>query len=196
MSKYANLETGKGFIAAKGPARPDAGIWENVSVTHVGIDVDKEGNATPTRGAISFEDANGRKFSYKFFDTTMDWAIQKNHKVLEHLASTVMSVEQFAEVVQKATSDDSFETYMNTIGNAIMKLAKGQTFNVKLIYDKKGFLTLAVSDYSRYIENTNVKPMTLFMSAKDWEKAKKPTPTPADQNEGGEASTGTDDLPF
>lgn len=92
---------------------------------------DEQGNDIKNRAVLSFEQSNGYIFNISFFDSDLDWAIKNLNRNLLHICHTMVTLEEYNEIV-KDCSD--FTDFISKLRDKIFIPNYGKLFDCKIVY--------------------------------------------------------------
>ena len=141
----------------------------------IGLAQDKDGNTIETRATLTFKQKNGALVKIALFEGSEGWQIANLNKTIKHLATKVMTEEEYYAGIEAGGAPSNFVEFINKVSSIVMPKAAGKVFTMKFVY-KKGYLTIPT--YPNWIalpENAD----TLSTNAKyDSYVKEEPTETP------------------
>jgi hypothetical protein len=126
---------------------------------------DENDNVDYSKCELKFKQSNGAIFTHVFMDSEERWAIDKTNRELLHIATKVMSEEDY--YAQMGTSN-SFQEYMEKYKQVVFPKLKGQKFTLKITYrvSKNGKAYPSFPGFPNFIEKDGTTPSTLSTNPK------------------------------
>lgn len=126
-----------------------------------GMSEDQNGQVSENRAEIRFKQTNGASFSYSFFDSDQEWAVDKTNRELLHICTKFVTRDEYYAIVEPATG---FADFINRIKTQIIPKAEGKAFTLKIVYkqnktSKKWFVSFP--NFPNFIEEDGTTPSTL-----------------------------------
>tara|TARA_R110002126_G_scaffold47605_3_gene133354 strand:+ start:5990 stop:6556 length:567 start_codon:yes stop_codon:yes gene_type:complete len=157
------------------------------TLVSIGLAEDKDGNTVETRATLLFKQANGGNVRVTLFEATEGWQFDNLNKQIKHLATKVMTEEEYYAGLEAGGAPSNFTEFINKVAALIMPKAAGKVFTMKFVY-KNGYLS--VPSFPNWIANPE-NADTLSTNAKyDKYVAEEASAAPA------AAATGTDGNVF
>jgi cell division protein FtsI/penicillin-binding protein 2 len=142
------------------------------TIKSIGLAKDKDGNIVETRATIEFKQSNGATVRLTLFEAKEDWQFDQINRTAKHLATKVVTEEQFYAAVANASD---FPSFIKALSDLIMPASAGKVFTMKFVYNN-GYVS--VPKFPNWIaapENAD----TLSTNAKyDKYTAEEATPAP------------------
>jgi hypothetical protein len=131
------------------------------TILHFGMCTDESGNTIDTRAEIKFKQNNDATFTYMFFDSDQEWAIDKVNRELLHICTKFVTKEEYYAAVEEAKN---FSDFVNKIASTIIPKAQGKSFTLKIVYKQNktsGRWYVSFPNFPNFIEIDGETPSTL-----------------------------------
>ena len=171
--------------------RPVAGEKvEGNTIVSIGMDKDKDGNPTSNRAAVEFKQANGTVVKWSIFEPqpsteriidkfgkevgNNDWQLDKMNKNIRHLATKIVSEDEYFAAIEANGGPKSFVDFINRVSKVLMPEVAGKLFTMKFVY-LKGYVS--IPNFPHWIatpDNTDA----LITTKSDSYVPEKPSATP------------------
>jgi len=102
---------------------------------------DKDGNVIDTRAVVTFKQANGALVRWTIFEATEPWQMDNLNKSIKHLATKVMTEEEYYAGLELGGSPSSFQDFIKKVSALIVPKAAGKLFTMKFVF-RNGYLTI------------------------------------------------------
>jgi hypothetical protein len=111
------------------------------TIQSIGLATDKEGNVVENRATIEFKQASGKVVRWTVFEATEPWQFDNLNKNIKHLATKVMTEEEYYAGMEAGGTPANFQAFINKVSALIMPKAAGKVFTMKFVY-KNGYLSI------------------------------------------------------
>lgn len=166
---------------------PVVGTKENPflnGVTIVGLELSEDG----TRFTMTFKQPNGALVKVTEFAGTEDWQIDQTNRRVRHIATKIVSVEEYESAIKET---NNFADFISRVVSIIGNRYANMEFNMLFVYNKKGFVT--IPSFPNFIEVSGTMPSTLILSDFNARLLVKPE---VKKPENATEPEATSDLPF
>lgn len=158
---------------------------------------DEQGNDIKNRAVLTLEQSNGYMFNVSFFDSDLDWAIKNLNRNLLHICHTMVTLEEYNEIVKDCAN---FSDFISVLRDKIFIPNYGKLFDCKIVYFQNkntgkwyaGFPTIPAFIRSEGDTNVNFTENPLY----DFFKIPQQPETNTELGDTTTAPGSSDDMPF
>lgn len=130
------IQGDSGYVSPVAGERVEGNTLESIKLSE-----DKEGNTVESRATLLFKQANGSNVKVTLFEATEDWQFTNLNKQIKHLATKVMTEEEYYAGIEANGSPQNFPSFIKKVSDLVMPKASGKVFTMKFVY-KNGYLTV------------------------------------------------------
>lgn len=163
MSNYGSKTNADGK-SITGNGRSPIIVGQNVTGNKL-MDIcpatDQNGEMVQGRWAMKFLQSNGATFQHMIFDSDQDWAIDRTNQQILHIATKMISEEDYYAAIG---SPANFDGFMRAVSAALMPASAGKLFTLKITYNKSGYP--GFPSFPNFIELDGTAPSTLSTNPK------------------------------
>jgi len=180
MSNYGSRTNSEGE-AHRGDGRMPVMTGERVvgcTLQAIEMAKDDNGQVIPGRAVVRFTQPNGSTFQQMYFESDQDWAIDRTNQQFLHLATKMVTEEEYYAAIGTAAS---FSDFIAKVSGALMPASQGKGFTLKIaLRESNGNYFPTFPNYPNFIELDGTMPSTLSTNPKyDFYEA--PAATSADE---------------
>jgi len=166
MSIYGSRTNAEGE-AHRGDGRMPVMTGERVvgcTLKEITMAVDDNDQVIPNRAVVRFQQPNGGTFQQMYFESDQDWAIDRTNQQFLHLATKMVTEDQYYVAIGDATS---FSDFIAKVSGALMPASQGKSFTLKIaLRESNGSYFPTFPNYPNFIELDGTMPSTLSTNAK------------------------------
>lgn len=166
MSNYGSRTNADGE-AHRGDGRMPVMTGERVvgcTLQEVAMATDDNGQVIPNRAVVRFQQPNGSTFQQMYFESDQDWAIDRTNQQFLHLATKLVTEEEYYAAIGTATS---FSDFIAKVSGSLMPASQGKSFTLKIaLRESNGNYFPTFPNYPNFIELDGTTPSTLSTNAK------------------------------
>ena len=180
MSNYGSKTNAEGVDLnsdGKMPIMTGEQVTGNV-LTEITMATDKDGATLDNRAVVRFKQSNGSTFSQMYFDSDQDWAIDRTNQQFLHIATKIVTEDQYFAAVSTATG---FPDFIAKVGALLLPASAGKTYTLKIsLRENDGNYYPTFPNYPNFIEADGTTPTTLSTNPK-YDVYEIPAATSADE---------------
>ncbi len=166
MSNYGSRTNAEGE-AHRGDGRMPVMTGEKVEgckLQTIEMATDDSGQVIAGRAVVRFTQPNGSTFQQMYFESDQDWAIDRTNQQFLHMATKMITEEEYYNAIGTATS---FSDFISKVSGALMPASQGKSFTLKIaLRESNGSYFPTFPNYPNFIELDGTNPSTLSTNPK------------------------------